>query len=143
MRNVLYKWWRQKPSKLRKPLVFTLGILLLFISPVVGTIPGPGGIAIFILAIAILGSEFDWALELKSFFLHKLPKEVKNRWRPTPKWEVVFDIASLGLLITSGALAYNRFWWPMISFGTMGLCLVMFNRNRLNRLKNRLRQLSR
>lgn len=138
MRSVIYKWWKQKPSKFRKPLVFTLGILLLIFSPVVGSVPGPGGIALFILAIAILGSEFDWALELKSFLLDTLPQEVKNRWRPTPKWELVFDITSLALLAITGLLAYNSKWWPMVSFGAMSVCLIMFNRDRLARLKKKL-----
>lgn len=138
MKKVLYHWWKRKPSKLRKPLVFILGILLVIISPLVGSIPGPGGIALFVLGIAILGSEFDWALELKSFALETLPKEVKNRWQPTPRWQIVFDIVSLLLLTVSGVLAFNMIWWPMISFGTLGLFFVMFNRNRLNRLKKKL-----
>lgn len=140
MRSWIYKWWKQKPSKFRKPLVFTLGLLLVIFSPVVGTVPGPGGIALFILAIAILGSEFDWALELKSFMLHTLPQEVKNRWRPTPRWQLVFDLTSILLLTVSGILAYNSKWWPMISFGAMAMCLVLFNRDRLARIKIKLRR---
>lgn len=143
MRHVIYKWWKQKPSKFRKPLVFGLGILLVIISPIVGTVPGPGGIAIFIIAIAILGSEFDWALELKSILLSKLPAEVKNRWRPTPKWQTVFDFTSFVLLLIAGLLAYNSMWWTTISFGTMGLFLFLFNRSRLDRLKKTLRSIKR
>lgn len=141
MKKVLYKWWKQKPSKFRKPLVFGLGILLVIISPIVGTVPGPGGIALFIAAIAILGSEFDWALELKSILLDKLPAEVKNRWRPTPKWQTVFDFTSIVLLLIAGLLAYGSLWWPMISFGAIGLCLFLFNRNRLARMQQKLRSI--
>ena len=143
MKHIIYKWWKQKPSRLRKPLVFTFGIILVILSPIVGTVPGPGGIAIFIIAIAILGSEFDWALELKSILIDKLPAEVKNRWRPTPLWQFWFDVTSLILLTLSIFLAYNSMWWSMISFGTMGMFLFLFNRSRLDRLKKTLRSIKR
>jgi len=131
----MYNWWKQKPSKFRKPLVFILGILLVIISPIVGSVPGPGGIAIFVLAIAILGSEFDWALTFKSFVLDTIPHEIKNRWEPTPRWQFWFDVTSLLLLSFAVLFAYNMFWWPTISFTTTGICLALFNRDRLKRLK--------
>lgn len=140
MKNVLYRWWKQKPSRFRRPLVFVLGILLVVISPIVGSVPGPGGIAIFALAIAILGSEFDWALQLKSLVLHTIPREVKNRWRPTPRWQFWFDVTGLVLLGFAGYFAYISLWWPMTSFGATGVCLALFNRDRLGRFKLFLRK---
>ncbi len=135
MKNTFYKWWKQKPSRFRKPLVFVLGLLLLIVSPIIGSVPGPGGIALFLLSIAILASEFDWAEELKAFFLHTVPKEIKNRWHPTPRWAICFDITSFALLI--GALgAVTQGWWAlMLSLGMGGITLFIFNRDRLTRLK--------
>ncbi|MCA9308795.1 hypothetical protein KC973_00300 [Candidatus Saccharibacteria bacterium] len=140
MKDHLYNWWKRRPVGLRKPLVFTLGILLLCLSPIVGSVPGPGGIALFLLSIAILASEFDWAEQLKNFFLHTVPKEVQNRWRPTPKWQLWFDITSFLLIFGALVFALQTIWVPMISFGAAGICLFLFNRERLTRLKVYLRR---
>lgn len=140
MKDRAYKWWKRRHHAIRKPLVFTLGILLLCASPIIGSLPGPGGIALFLLAIAILASEFYWADQLKTFFLDTVPREVKNHWRPTPKWQLWFDITASLLLVGSLTFALQRIWVPMISFGAAGICLFLFNRDRLERLKRRLRK---
>ena len=102
MRDRLYTWWKKQPKTVRKSFVFVLGLVLVLIAPVVGWIPGPGGIIVFLLGIAVLGSEFDWALSLEAFFLKTVPKEVKKRWRPTRKWEVTFDACAFILLVIAG-----------------------------------------
>lgn len=139
MKKQLQNWWRNTHSKVRKPVVFIVGITLIALSPVVGSIPGPGGIALFIFAIGILGSEFDWALQLKDFFLKTVPREVKNRWRLTPAWQNWFDFFALTLLIAAIWLALQAYWFPVISFSAAGLCLALFNRDRLSRIQSRLR----
>lgn len=140
LKDKAYSWWKQQPKTVRKPFVFVLGLVLIVTAPLVGWIPGPGGIIAFAAGIAVLASEFDWAETLKEFFLKTVPKEVKKRWRPTPKWEVVFDGTALVLLIAAGVFAYNRWWAPVLSFGIGGICLFLFNRDRLSRLKKRLRK---
>ena len=95
---------------------------------------------VFIAGIAVLGSEFDWALALKAFFLEKVPKEVKKRWRPTPKWEVTFDITTLCLLVSALIFAINHLFAPVLSLGISGICLFLFNRDRLSRLRKSLRR---
>src|SRR5690606_5551759 len=104
MKDRAYNWWKQRPTHLRKPLVFTLGILLLCASPIVGSVPGPGGIALFLLSITILGSEFGWANQLKLFFLETIPTELKNHWQPTPRWQWWFDITAI--LLLAGAFVF-------------------------------------
>lgn len=136
----MYTWWKKRPDGLRKPIVFTLGILLLCLSPIVGSVPGPGGIALFLLSIAILASEFGWAEQVKLFFLHTVPKEVKNRWQPTPRWKQWFDITAGLLLFGALVFAAQSIWIPMVSFGAAGTCLFLFNRDRLTRLKAYLRK---
>jgi membrane-bound ClpP family serine protease len=58
--NKLYKKWKNVPRQPRQILAFLLGVSLIIISPLVGTVPGPGGIAVFVLGTAVLASEFDW-----------------------------------------------------------------------------------
>lgn len=138
MKDRAYKWWKSQPKTVRKPFVFALGLVLIMIAPLVGWIPGPGGIIIFLLGIAVLASEFDWAENLQEFFLKTVPKEVKKRWRPTPKWEITFDITSVILMIGALFSAYINWWAPVLSLGIAGICLFLFNRERLTRLKKRL-----
>lgn len=135
MRDKLYNWWKRQPKTVRKPFAFALGLVLILVAPLVGWIPGPGGLVIFLLGIAVLASEFDWAESLQEFFLKTVPKKVRKHWRPTPKWEMTFDITAFLLLITGGVLAYHRWYAPVASFGIAGICLFLFNRDRLNRLK--------
>lgn len=138
-RDRFYIWWKKKPTSVRKPFTFALGLVLILVAPLVGWIPGPGGIAVFLAGIAVLASEFDWAEALKAFFLKTVPKEIKNRWRPTPKWETAFDITALVLFAGAGVAAYADWWAPVLSLGISGICLFLFNRERLTRLKKRLR----
>lgn len=140
MKDTLYRWWKKRPIQVRKTLVFTFGILLLCLSPIVGSVPGPGGIALFLFSIAILASEFDWAEQLKAFVLDTVPKEIGNRWRMTPRWQLWIDIVAL--LLLSGALAFalQQIWLPVTSFAATGCALALFNRNRLARLGKYLRR---
>jgi hypothetical protein len=53
--------WRRVPAFIRKPTVLTLGLLLVIAAGLTGPLPGPGGIPLFLLAIALLATEFHWA----------------------------------------------------------------------------------
>lgn len=139
-RDKLYTWWKKQPKTVRKSFVFALGMILILSSPIIGTIPGPGGIAVFLAGIAVLASEFGWAESLKVFFLKTVPKQVKNRWQPTAKWELVFDGSALCLLIAAMVFAYSHVWTPVASLGIAGTCLFLFNKDRLQRLKRKLRK---
>lgn len=139
--NKLHTWWKKFPKSLRRILSFVLGLFLIIISPLIGTVPGPGGIAVFLLGIAVLSSEFDWAESLKKFFLKTVPKEVKDRWEPTVRWQRLFDATALLLLIGAAWSANNHIWQPVISLGIGGFSIFIFNRNRLERCKKRFREL--
>ncbi|HET6622375.1 MAG TPA: PGPGW domain-containing protein [Candidatus Saccharimonadales bacterium] len=53
--------WRRLPTKPRQTLVLLAGISLVILAGFVGAVPGPGGVFVFALGVAILGSEFEWA----------------------------------------------------------------------------------
>jgi hypothetical protein len=139
-RDRLYVWWKKRPVKVRKPFTFALGLVLICTAPLVGWIPGPGGIAVFLAGIAVLASEFDWAESLKSFFLQTVPKEIKNRWQPTRKWHITFDVVAIILLAAALWSSHAGWWAPVASLGIGGICLFLFNRERLARLKKRLKR---
>jgi hypothetical protein len=57
--------WQGLPSNIRKPIVFIVGMLFVIASVLTGWLPGPGGIPLFLIGIAILATEFAWALRLR------------------------------------------------------------------------------
>lgn len=64
MDNIKRIWWRL-PAKIRKPIVTLVGALFILASILTGWLPGPGGIPLLIIGIAILASEFEWAARLR------------------------------------------------------------------------------
>lgn len=136
MKDSLYGWWKAKHHLVRKPLVFVVGIILVMIAPLIGSLPGPGGILVFLLGIAVLGSEFDWAQSLKAFFLKTVPKEVKKRWRPTPNWEYAFDVTSACLATSAAVFGYYTYWLPFVYSTTTAILIFIFNRSRLDHVRN-------
>lgn len=76
------RWaWRRKvradPRKVRiyRVLIAVLGLLLVLLGAVTGPLPGPGGIPLVLLGLAVWASEFAWAHRVMQWFksqLHKL-----------------------------------------------------------------------
>lgn len=160
-----YIWWKGRPSSVRKPLVLTLGGLLVIVSPFTGVLPGPGGIPIFLLGVAILASEYQWAERFKRFMLTIVPEWIKRYWRLTPKWLYFFDIIALLIFGTAIVLLYwpirlpvigmtasppffeliadqQQEWWipAAICFAAAG-SIFLLNRNRVEWIKKQLRKL--
>lgn len=61
----LKKTWYSAPSVIRKPIVLILGMAMVIASPFLGWLPGPGGIPLFLLGIALLSTEFKWAERIR------------------------------------------------------------------------------
>lgn len=134
-RHLLRRWWKSQPDSVRRPLVFAGGMVLVVVSPFIGWLPGPGGLLIFLGGISVLASEFDWAENLKAVFTEKVPQELKRRWRPTPRWALTFDITCLFLLAVAYLCYLHALYIPVVSFTVAASMLALFNRNRLERLK--------
>ncbi len=69
MRQRLSNSWKRVPDRIRRPVVLIVGVLIVLLSGAIGWLPGPGGIPLFLLGIAILASEFHWAHRIKVFIL--------------------------------------------------------------------------
>lgn len=160
----MYTWWKRQPRTVRKPLVLLLGLLLVIISPFTGILPGPGGIPIFILGMAILASEFAWADRLKDFMLRAVPQWVQRYWRMTPRWLSFFDSIGIVLVIVGIELLiwpvylpvmgldnkppffhfipgeHQEWWMAAAIFFAAGFSIILFNRNRLGWIKKRLKR---
>ena len=49
-----------------------LGIMLILSAGLIGWLPGPGGMVLFLLGIAVLATEFTWAERFRDWILHIL-----------------------------------------------------------------------
>lgn len=77
----LRKTWKRLPAQVRKTIVLIVGMTFVIISPFTGVLPGPGGIPIFLIGVAILATEFHWAERLRDYFLgllHRLIARYKR-----------------------------------------------------------------
>ncbi len=93
---------RQNPRKLAlyRIAVAIAGLLLVCLGFVSGPIPGPGGIPLVLLGLAIWSSEFEWALRLMQWF-----KVLLRRFRAWPRRaQVMFWIA---FVASCAALGYS------------------------------------
>jgi hypothetical protein len=98
------RWvWRRRirsnPHQLRvyRCVVGAVGLLLILLGLATGWLPGPGGIPLVLLGLAVWASEFRWAYRLMLRLKHAL--HVFRGWSPHRKavaW-VVF-LAACGLL---------------------------------------------
>jgi len=85
------RWrWRRKirdnPHQLRiyRSLVAVAGLLLVCLGFISGPIPGPGGIPLVLLGLAIWSSEFEWAHQLMMWFMAQLHRYQ----RLSPHWKI-------------------------------------------------------
>lgn len=166
-KDTLYLWWKRQPKTVRKPLVLFLGALLVIASPFTGVLPGPGGIPVFILGMAILASEFAWADRFKDFALRAVPQWVQRYWRTTPRWLYFFDLVGISLIVIGIELLvwpiylpvmglrstppffyfipgeHQQWWIAGMIFIIAGSSTILFNRNRVQWLKKQTRKLRR
>lgn len=99
MKDRLRNHWLQVPSRVRKPLVLTIGGSLVILSGLLGWLPGPGGIPLFLVGIAILATEFEWAERFKHYMLDLLKRT--GRWlreRPVIMWLIIFLIVCFAVV---------------------------------------------
>jgi uncharacterized protein (TIGR02611 family) len=85
---------RQDPRKLAiyRLVVAVVGGLLIVLGFLTGWLPGPGGIPLVLLGLAILASEFSWAHRLMEYFKRQL-----HRFTAWPRWkQVLFWVAFVG-----------------------------------------------
>lgn len=97
------RWhWRRKIRANPRKLVFYrfavgfAGLLFIVLGLVTGPIPGPGGIPLVLLGLAIWSSEFEWAQRLMHWFKERLTQfRGWNRWQQTFFWVAFFSVCGL------------------------------------------------
>lgn len=69
MTEDLKRRWKTTPDVVRRPVVLIIGVFIILLSGSIGWLPGPGGIPLFLIGIAVLATEFGWANRFKRFIL--------------------------------------------------------------------------
>ena len=89
-----------------------LGLILVALGLISGPIPGPGGIPLVLLGLAVWSSEFEWAHQLMMWFKKELHRY--GTWPRTTKgvfWVVFFGCCGLFGYLYLLALGIPR-WMP-------------------------------
>lgn len=72
MERMKHTWRNKVPSVIRRPLVLIVGSIFIIASALTGWLPGPGGIPLFLIGIAILATEFEKAQRVRDWILEYL-----------------------------------------------------------------------
>lgn len=100
--------WFRIPSTIRKPLVLVIGMLFVIISPFTGVLPGPGGIPIFLIGVAILATEFEWAQRLRGWTLDRV-KWLGQLWHQHKIIGTIIIVICIAAVVTASIFGYRWF----------------------------------
>jgi uncharacterized protein (TIGR02611 family) len=97
------RWhWRRKIRENKRKLAFyrfaiaVLGLILVALGFVSGPLPGPGGIPLVLLGLAVWSSEFEWAHQVMQWFKAELHRyRTWSRPKKTFFWVVFFSCCGL------------------------------------------------
>lgn len=96
----LKKGWFRVPKHIRKPITVIVGFTFVLAAGLTGWIPGPGGIPLFLIGVAILATEFAWAERLRDFVLD-IVKWLGRQFRAHPVigYSLVISFALCAFLV--------------------------------------------
>lgn len=97
--------WFRVPRRIRRPIVIVVGFLFVLAAGLTGWIPGPGGIPLFLIGVAILATEYEWAERFRDFILNIV--KAGGRWlRAHP---TVSKILLAWVLVCAAFVGYTAF----------------------------------
>jgi len=119
------------------------GYLLILAAALTGWLPGPGGIPLLIAGLGLLSINNAWAKSLRIFVLKHGGKLVEILF---PRWtwlEWGYDIVAFLLFLVTLLLELRHATLWQMSLGASAFFIALFialtNRDRLNRLRNKLK----
>jgi hypothetical protein len=132
----------KKTSK--RILIDTLGWLLIVTAGLVGWLPGPAGIPLFVAGLSLLAIHNDWAANwLKRF--RKEGKAIVNKlFDGNARVQLALDVLGLGFTILGviGLVNLARLTQrsAALSITAIGISILLTNRHRFRRLRHRLKR---
>ncbi|USN95319.1 MAG: hypothetical protein H6793_03225 [Candidatus Nomurabacteria bacterium] len=132
---------RSLPKKIG---VDILGVLLIIASGLVGWLPGPGGIPLFLGGLALLASNHEWAERLINSLGHHGNRLSEIIFSEKPRVQLIFDIISF-LLFTLSCYVISTTrstFFKVLFSGLMFTSIWLFigNRKRLQRISKQIKQ---
>jgi len=107
----LKKGWFRVPRRIRRPIAIVVGFLFVIAAGLTGWVPGPGGIPLFLIGVAILATEYAWAERFRDFVLDLVKQG--GRWlraHPTiSKVLIVWMVLCVGLVGYTTLLFFGMF----------------------------------
>jgi hypothetical protein len=94
--------WKSIPTSVRKPIVLVIGLLIVIASPFTGVLPGPGGIPVFLIGVAILATEFEWAQRIRDPLV-RWAEQAGEWWR---QHKIIGTLLILAVAAAFGSLSY-------------------------------------
>lgn len=131
-------WWKVLATD-------TLGVLLLLLVPVVGPLPGPGGIPLLIMGFGLLAINHDWA-DGAVEYIKKHSESLRNVIFPNITWvKWSWDLFAVLLLVGGtwlNIIAADNWLLKGMSIAIMAssTTLFMLNRDRISWLDKFLRR---
>lgn len=119
-----------------------LGVLCMILAPLLGWLPGPGGIPLFVLGLSLLAINHDWA----GRYIDKIKDYVENLgemvFTKDKDVQLAYDIICPLMVVSGSYLLYRHSAPWMVSVGIFlvltGFSVLIGNRDRWTRLKKRL-----
>ena len=114
------KWaWRRtirsdpRKHRIYRVVIAVVGVTLLLLAAATGWLPGPGGIPLALVGLAVLASEFEWAQRLLDWA--KARAHQLGRWSARqPSWlRVLCGLATLACILLA-------LWFTLRLFGIPG-----------------------
>lgn len=110
------------------------GVTLIIISPLLGWLPGPGGIPLFLAGLGLLAVHNEWAQKLLHWAKINAENFLEIIFPRNSKLEIVHDIIGFFLLTTALVLFLQlnppyQYIFPVM-FLASGLFWVLYNRRR-------------
>jgi uncharacterized membrane protein len=129
---------KKKKNIVRVAAVDTLGVILIIISPLVGWLPGPGGIPLFLAGLSLLASNHAWAKRLQNKLLQQTKSSMQKLFQEHPTLQALYDLIS-AIFIIIGIYLINTYTKNItLTFAIFLLltasALFLGNRKRLERL---------
>jgi len=127
-----------KNSYLKRIFIDVAGLLIVILSLLIGWLPGPGGIPLFLAGLALLASNHKWARK----WLHHLKKHSNNLadliFRDHTYIKLAYDLIAISLIILViilfGTVTHSLLKGALLWLGFLSAAVLLFNRRRGQRL---------
>jgi hypothetical protein len=126
-------------SLFKRMLIDAAGVFLIITGLLLGWLPGPGGIPLFLGGLALLASNHEWA-ERWLTHLRRHGNNLADILFPNHKWwQLFYDIAAISIilltLIIFDSITHTFIKGILIWLIVLGVFVLLMNRQRARRLR--------